>query len=94
MVLRVFIIVNLRLGLMNYLHWLGTTLYFVAASRNGDLHLHLQAGKELRKLFCAWMEKLKYKWLWQRYIADIHALKTEHSNRRSELEKKYHSDSK
>jgi hydrogenase maturation factor HypF (carbamoyltransferase family) len=33
--------------LMDYLHQVETILYFVAAFRNGDLHLHLQAGEEI-----------------------------------------------
>ena len=47
-------------SLMNYLHRVETILYFVAASRNADLHLHLQAGEALSKLFFA-MDRLKYK---------------------------------
>jgi len=38
-------------SLMNYLHRVETILYFVAASRIGDLHLHLQAGETPSKLF-------------------------------------------
>ena len=72
-------------SLMNYLHRVETILYFVAASRNGDLHLHLQAGEALSKLFFA-MDRLKYKRLWPRYIADMHALKTEHPDTWRELE--------
>ena len=60
-------------------------LYFVAASRNADLHLHLQAGEALGKLFFA-MDRLKYKRLWPRYIADMHALKTDHPDTWRELE--------
>jgi len=40
-------------SLMNYLHRVETILYFVAASLIGDLHLHLQAGEALSKLFFA-----------------------------------------
>lgn len=72
-------------SLMNYLHRVETILYFVAASRNADLHLHLQAGEALSKLFFA-MDRLKYKRLWPRYIADMHALKTDHPDTWKELE--------
>ena len=72
-------------SLMNYLHQMETILYFVAASRNADLHLHLQAGEALSKLFFA-MDRLKYKRLWPRYIADMHALKTDHPDTWRELE--------
>ena len=37
-----------------------TILYFVAAFRNADLHLYLQAGEALNKLFFA-MDRLEYK---------------------------------
>ncbi len=40
-------------SMMNYLHRVETILYFVAASRNADLHLHLEAGETLSKLFFA-----------------------------------------
>ena len=40
-------------SLMNYQHRVETILYFVAASRNADLHLHLQADEALSKLFFA-----------------------------------------
>ena len=70
---------------MNYLHRVETILYFVAASWNADLHLHLQAGEALSKLFFA-MDRLKYKRLWPRYIADIHSLKTDHPDTWRELE--------
>jgi len=72
-------------SLMNYLHRVETILYFVAASRNADLHLHLQAGETLSKLFFA-MDRLKYKRLWPRYIADMHSLKTDHPDTWRELE--------
>ena len=72
-------------SLMNYLHRVEVILYFVAASRNADLHLHLQAGEALGKLFFA-MDRLKYKRLWPRYIADMHALKTDHPDTWRELE--------
>jgi len=60
-------------------------LYFVAASQIGDLHLHLQAGEALSKLFLA-MDRLKYKQLWPHYIADMHALKTDHPDTWREVE--------
>ena len=72
-------------SLMNYLHRVDTIRYFVAASRIGDLHLHLEAGEALSKLFFA-MDRLKYKRLWPRYIADMHALKTNHPDTWRELE--------
>ena len=72
-------------SLMNYLHRVETILYFVAASRNADLHLHLQAGEALSKLLFA-MDRLRYKRLWPRYIADMHALKTDHPDTWKELE--------
>jgi len=72
-------------SLMNYLHQVETIIYFVAASRIGDLHLHLQAGEALSKLFFA-MDRLKYKRLWPRCIADMHTLNTNHPNTWRELE--------
>ncbi len=72
-------------SLWNYLHRVESILYFVAASRSGDLHLHLQAGEALSRLFFA-MDRLKYKRLWPRYVADMHALKTEHPETWRELE--------
>ena len=72
-------------SLMNYLHRVETILYFVAASQNADLHLHLQAGEALSKLFFA-MDRIKYKRVWPRYIADMHALKTDHADTWRELE--------
>lgn len=74
------------LSLMNYLHRVESILFFVAASRSGDLNLHLQAGEALSKLFFA-MDRLKYKRLWPRYIADMHALKNDHPDTWRELEK-------
>ena len=72
-------------SLINYLHRVETILYLVAASRNANLHLHLQAGEALSKLFVA-MDRLKYKRLWPHYIADMHALKTDHLDTWRELE--------
>ena len=70
---------------MNYIHRVETILAFVAASRNADLKLHLQAGEALSKLFFA-MDRIKYKRLWPRYIADMHALKDNHPEAWKELE--------
>ena len=50
-------------SMMNYLHRVETILYCVAASRNADLHLHLEAGEALSKLFFA-LDRIKYKRLW------------------------------
>ena len=72
-------------SMMNYLHQVETILHFVAASRNADIHLHLEAGEKLSRLFFA-MDRLKYKRLWPRYILDMHALKTKHPNTWLELE--------
>ena len=52
-------------SMMNYLHRVETILYFVTASRNADLHLHLEAGEALSKLFFA-MDRIKNKRLWPR----------------------------
>ena len=57
-------------SMMNYLHQVETILFFVAASRNADLALHLEAGEALSKMFFA-MDRIKYKRLWPRYIADM-----------------------
>ena len=64
-------------SLMNYFHRVETILYFIRASRDADLHLHLEAGEALGKL-CFAMDKIKYKRLWPQYIADMYALKTDH----------------
>ena len=72
---------------MNYLHRVETILYFVAASGNADLHLHIEAGEALSKLFFA-MDRIKYKRLWPRYIADMHALKIDHPETWRELEER------
>jgi len=40
-------------AMMNYLHRVETILFFVAATRNADLEVHLQAGEQLSKLFFA-----------------------------------------
>ena len=62
---------------MNYIRRVETILHFVEASRNSDLVFHLQAGEAISKLFFA-MDRIKYKRLWPRYIADMHELKTSH----------------
>jgi hypothetical protein len=72
-------------AMLNYIHRVETILFFVAASRNADVNLHLEAGEALSKLFFA-MDRIKYKRLWPRYIADMHALKTEHPDTWRELE--------
>ena len=72
-------------SMMMYLHRVETILFFVAASRNADLNLHLQAGEALNKLYFA-MNRIKYKGLWPRYIADMHALKNDHPETWKELE--------
>ena len=72
-------------SLMNYMLRVETILYFVAASQNADLNLHFEAGEALSKLFFS-MDRLKYKRLWPCYIADMHALKTNHPDTWRELE--------
>ena len=71
-------------AMVNYLHRVEAILFFVAASRNADLELHLQAGEALSKLFFS-MDRIKYKRLWPRYIADMHDLKTDHPETWKEL---------
>ena len=72
-------------SMMNYIHRVETILFFIAASRNGNRDLHLQAGEVLSKLFFA-MDRLKYKRLWPRYLADMNSLKTNHQDTWRELE--------
>ena len=72
-------------SMMNYIHRVETILFFVAASRNADLTLHLEAGEALSKMFFA-MDRIKYKRLWPRYIADMYDLRTNHPNTWKELE--------
>jgi len=50
-------------------------LFFVAATRNADLELHLQAGEQLSQLFFT-SDQIKYKRVWPRYITDMHDLRT------------------
>jgi len=71
--------------MMNYVHRVETILFFVEASRNADLNLHLQAGEALSKLFFA-LNRIKYKRLWPRYIADMHDLKINHPETWRELQ--------
>ncbi|KAJ8353332.1 hypothetical protein SKAU_G00208990 [Synaphobranchus kaupii] len=71
-------------SIMNYLHRVETVLFFVAASRNADLALHLEAAEALSKLFFAF-DRMKYKRLWPRYIADMHDLRTNHPETWKEL---------
>ncbi len=40
-------------SMMNYLHRVEVILHFIAASRNADLQLHLEAGEKLSSLFFA-----------------------------------------
>ena len=72
-------------SMMNYLHRVETILLFVEASRNADLALHLEARDALSKLFFA-LDRIKYKRLWPRYIADMHEMKTQHPATWRELE--------
>ena len=60
---------------MSYMHRVESILFFVAASRNADLDLHLVAGEAISKLFFG-MDRIKYSRLWPRYIADMHELKS------------------
>ena len=72
-------------SIMNYLHRVKVILLFVEASRNADIALHLEAGEALSKLFFAF-DRIKYKRLWARYIADMHELKIKHPATWKELE--------
>ena len=62
-------------SILNYLKRVETVQFFVAASHNADLALHLQAAEALSKMFFAF-DRVKYKRLWPRYIADMHDLRT------------------
>lgn len=73
------------ISMMNYLYRVETILLFVAASRNADLELHRQAGKALSKVFFS-MDRIKYKRLWPRYIADMHDSKTDYPQTWNELQ--------
>ena len=72
-------------SIMNYLHRVETVLFFVAASRSADQALHLQAAEAFSKMFFAF-DRIKYKRLWPRYIADMHDLRTNHLETWKELE--------
>ena len=72
-------------SMMNYLHRVETILLFVAASRNADLELHLEAGEALSKVFFS-MDRIKCKRLWPRYIADMRDLKTDYPQTWKELQ--------
>ncbi|KAJ4946949.1 hypothetical protein JOQ06_008992, partial [Pogonophryne albipinna] len=71
-------------AMMSYLHRVETILFFVAATRNADLELHLQSGEALSKLFFS-MDHIKYKRLWPRYITDMHDLRINHPQTWEEL---------
>ena len=72
-------------SMINYLHRVETILFFVAASRKAVLALHLEAGEALSNMLFA-MDRIKYKRLWPRYIADMYDLRTNHPNTWKELE--------
>ena len=59
-------------------------MFFVAASRNANMELHLAAGELLSRLFFS-MDRIKYKRLWPRYISDMHDLKTKYPETWKEL---------
>ena len=59
-------------------------LFFIAASRNADMTLHLAAGEQLSKLYFS-MDRIKYKRLWPRYISDMHDLRTTYPDTWNEL---------
>ena len=71
-------------SITNYLQCVQTILFFVEAPRNSDLVLHLQTKEPLSKLFFA-LDRIKYKRLWPRYIADIQEVKTSHPENWHEL---------
>ena len=72
-------------AMMNYLHRVEVILFFVAATRNADLELHLQAGEQLSKLLFAF-DRIKYKRLLPIYIADMYDLRTNHPETWKELQ--------
>ena len=69
---------------LNYMHRVEVVLFFVAASRNADMTLHLAAGEQLSNLFFS-MDRIKYKRLWLRYISDMHDLRTTYPDTWNEL---------
>ena len=52
---------------LNYMHRVEVVFFFVAASRNADMTLHLAEGEQQSKLFFS-MDCMKYNRLWPRYI--------------------------
>ena len=52
---------------LNYMHRGEVFFFFVAASRNADMTLHLAEGEQQNKLFFS-MDRMKYNRLWPRYI--------------------------
>ncbi len=74
-------------SMMMYLHRVKTILFFISASRNAGLSLHLQAGEALNKLFFA-MDRIKYKRLWPCCIADMYMLKINYPETWKELAEK------
>ena len=72
-------------SMMNNLHRVETILFFVAASWNADLALHLEAEEALSKMLFA-MEIKRYKRLRPRYIADMYDVRTNHPNTWRKLE--------
>ncbi|PIK35185.1 hypothetical protein BSL78_27992 [Apostichopus japonicus] len=70
--------------MMNYIHRVETILFF--GQHPGMLtRVHLEAGEALSKMFFA-MDRIKYKRLWHRYIADMYDLRNNHPNTWKELE--------
>ena len=55
-------------SMINDLHRVEAIRFIVAATRNTDLELHLQAREQLSKLFFAF-DRIKYKRPWPRYIS-------------------------
>ena len=73
------------LTLTNSLRQVESILSFLAASRSSNLNLHLCAGEGLSKLFFVF-DRIKYKRLWPRYLADMQSLQIEHPDTWHELE--------
>ena len=69
---------------LHYMHRVEVVLFFVAASCNADMTLHLATGEQLSKLFFS-MDRIKYKRLWPRYISDMHDLRTTYPDTWNEL---------
>ena len=70
--------------MMIYLHRVETILFFVAASRNADLALHLEAGEAPSKMLFA-MDKKVEATLVKVHCRHIYDLRTNHPTTRSEL---------